>query len=56
MKLLADPTHQTPVIDMLVSADLVGALEDVITNYWNDKNATADDFIGKFGEALKSAS
>lgn len=55
MKLLADPSHQTPVIDMLASADLVGALEDVITNYWNNKNVTAEEFTAKFTDALKSA-
>ncbi|WP_245315008.1 ABC transporter substrate-binding protein [Labrys sp. WJW] len=55
MKLLADPTHQTPVIDMLASADLVGALEDVITNFWNNKSQTPEEFTAKFADALKSA-
>jgi glucose/mannose transport system substrate-binding protein len=56
MKLLADTSHQTPVVDMLISADLSGAIDDVVTNYWNDKNATAESFIAKYADALKSAS
>ena len=52
---LADPSKQVPVVDMLLSADVIGALDDVITNFWNDKNATPDDMIAKFSAALKSA-
>jgi glucose/mannose transport system substrate-binding protein len=55
LKLLADPSKQVPVVDMLLPADTVGALDDVITNFWNDKNATPDDFVVKFSETLKSA-
>jgi glucose/mannose transport system substrate-binding protein len=55
LKLLADPSKQVPVVDMLLPADTVGALDDVITNFWNDKSATPDDFIVKFSETLKSA-
>jgi glucose/mannose transport system substrate-binding protein len=53
--LLADPSRQVPVVDMLLTADVVGALDDVITGFWNDKSATADDFIAKFASTLKSA-
>jgi glucose/mannose transport system substrate-binding protein len=53
--LLADPARQVPVVDMLLTADVVGPLDDVITGFWNDKNATADEFIAKFASTLKSA-
>ena len=55
LKLLADPAKQVPVVDMLLPADVVGALDDVITNFWNDKTATPDDMIAKFSAAMKSA-
>jgi glucose/mannose transport system substrate-binding protein len=55
LKLLADPARQVPVIDMLLTADVVGALDDVITKFWNDKNASVDDFIARFAATLKSA-
>ena len=55
LKLLADPAKQVPVVDMLLPADVVGALDDVITNFWNDKTATPDDMIAKFAAAMKSA-
>lgn len=55
MKLLADPSHQTPVVDLLLTADLSGTLDDVITNFLNNKSATVDDFIAKFTEAMKAA-
>jgi len=55
IKLLGDPNHQTPVFDMLISADLVGTLQDVVTNFWNNKATTSDEFITKFADALKAA-
>lgn len=55
LALLADTTHQVPVVDMLLTADVVGALDDVITNFWNDKAASPDDFIARFASTLKSA-
>ena len=55
IKLLGDPNHQTPVFDMLISADLVGTLQDVVTNFWNNKATTSDEFITKFANALKAA-
>lgn len=54
LKLLGDPSKQV-VVDMLLPADTVGALDDVITNFWNDKAATPDDMIAKFAAAMKSA-
>jgi len=54
MKLLADPAHQTAVSDMLISADLTGSLQDVLTNFWNDKGQSVDDLLAKFAAALQS--
>ena len=33
---LRDPTRQVPTTDFLISPDLSGALDDVITQYWNN--------------------
>jgi glucose/mannose transport system substrate-binding protein len=55
LKLLADPSKQVPVVDMLIPADLVGSLDDVITQFWNNKQATPDEMIARFAEAMKTA-
>jgi glucose/mannose transport system substrate-binding protein len=54
LKVLADDSRQVPVIDMLITADLVGAIDDVITDYWNNKSATADEMIERFAATMKS--
>ena len=56
LKLLADPAKQVPGRRHACSpADVVGTLDDVITNFWNNKTATPDDMIAKFADAMKSA-
>jgi glucose/mannose transport system substrate-binding protein len=39
---------------MLVAPDLNGAMQDVITNFWN-KNESADDAQKAFVSAMKGA-
>jgi len=54
LKLLADPSKQVPVVDMLVPADVVGTLDDIITEYWNNKSASPDEMISRFADAIKA--
>ena len=53
-KLLADPKVQAPDPALMIPASVAGALEDVITQFWNTPAMSADDFVGKFAAALKS--
>ncbi len=51
---LRDPKRQVPTTDFLISPDLSGALDDVITQYWNNPGMTADEFVAKFADAFES--
>ncbi len=53
-KLLADPKRQAPNISIVVPASVVGALEDVVSQFWNTPAMSTDDFIAKYSVALKS--
>ncbi len=50
--IMKDKTRQLPNTEMLTSPDLNGALQDVLTNFWN-KNQSADDAQKAFASALK---
>ncbi|MFO1036847.1 MAG: ABC transporter substrate-binding protein [Geminicoccaceae bacterium] len=52
---LKDPKRQVPTTDFLISPDLSGALDDVITQYWNNQNMGTDDFVAKFASTLGTA-
>jgi glucose/mannose transport system substrate-binding protein len=51
--IMKDKSHQLPNPEMLITPDIQGALQDVITNFWN-KNESADDAQKAFASALKS--
>lgn len=53
-KLLADPKHQAPDIALVVPASIVGALDDVVSQFWNTPSMSVDDFVAKYSAALKS--
>lgn len=55
MQELRDPAKQIPSTNFLSSPDLVGATEDVITQYWNTPAMTADAFVAKFVGAMQAA-
>ena len=44
-----------PTTDFLISPDLSGALDDVITQYWNNPAMTVDEFVAKFAAAMQTA-
>ena len=52
---LKDPARQVPTTDYLISPDLSGALDDVITQYWNNPGMPVDEFVAKFTEAMHTA-
>lgn len=52
---MKDPANQQPNVDMLVSSDTMGTLDDVITAYWNTPGQSAADFTKKFAAALKAS-
>jgi glucose/mannose transport system substrate-binding protein len=55
MEALKDPEQQIPSGGYIASPDRVGALRDVITQFWSTKSMTADEFVAKIVNALKSA-
>lgn len=52
---MKDPANQQPNVDMLISADLLGSLDDIISAYWNTPAMQADEFAKKFAAAMKAA-
>jgi glucose/mannose transport system substrate-binding protein len=53
IEIMKDKSRQLPNPEMLIPPDIQGALQDVITNFWN-KNESADDAQKAFASALKS--
>ncbi|MBI1773885.1 MAG: carbohydrate ABC transporter substrate-binding protein [Proteobacteria bacterium] len=55
MKMAADPARQTPAMELLTPASVTGALEDVISEYWNTPSMKSEAFIAKFAQTLKES-
>ncbi|MBV1703567.1 MAG: carbohydrate ABC transporter substrate-binding protein [Hyphomicrobiales bacterium] len=53
--LMKDPSKQLPSLNYLISPDEAGALDDVITKYFNTPDETADQFVQKFADAIKNS-
>jgi glucose/mannose transport system substrate-binding protein len=49
---MKDKSRQLPNTEMLATPDTTGALQDVLTSYWN-KNQSADDAQKAFARAIK---
>ena len=49
---IADKNAQVPANEMLSPPALTGAIEDVISRYWNDAAMTTDAFVGKVASTL----
>ena len=47
-----DASAQVPSNEMLSPPALTGAVEDLISQYWNDRTMTTDTFIAKVGATL----
>lgn len=52
IRIMKDPSRHLPNAEMLVTPDVNGALQDVITKYWNT-NQSVDDAARAFAAALQ---
>jgi glucose/mannose transport system substrate-binding protein len=52
---LKNPARQVPTTDLLISPDLSGALDDVITQFWNNPAMPVDEFVARFADAMQTA-
>lgn len=55
MQTLKDPVNQVPSVNFLASPDLRGAVEDVVTQYFNTPDMTPEMFVEKVVDAMKAA-
>lgn len=55
MALLQDPTKQVPSVNFLASPDMVGALTDAVTQFWNAPEMGVDEFVELYANAIESA-
>lgn len=53
MAIMKDKSRQLPNPEMLIPPDVQGALQDVITNFWN-RNQSAEDAQKAFATAIRS--
>lgn len=54
LEALADKAQQAPSIEFLGSADFVGAVGDLVGQYWADPKMTSDAFIEQFATVAKT--
>jgi len=52
LAIMRDKSRQLPNTEMLASPDTTGALQDVLTSYWN-KNQSPEDAQKAFARAIK---
>jgi glucose/mannose transport system substrate-binding protein len=55
MAALRDPAQQIPSDNFLSTPDLVGAVQDVITQYWHNPSMKADAFVENYAAAVATA-
>jgi glucose/mannose transport system substrate-binding protein len=53
VKLLGEKSHQVPAADLLAPPAFNGALQDVISQYWNSPSTTPEAFAAKVADVLK---
>jgi glucose/mannose transport system substrate-binding protein len=56
MAALRDPEQQIPSDNFLTTPDMYGALQDVITEYWNSPSMDVDTFVENYASAMEAAS
>ena len=52
-KMAADPAQQAPSQELLTPPAVTGAIEDVISSYWNTPSQTVDQFADKFARGAE---
>jgi glucose/mannose transport system substrate-binding protein len=53
---LSDPANQVEAMELLTTPNFQGAMQDAVTQFWNDPNMSADAFIEKVTAAMRNAS
>jgi glucose/mannose transport system substrate-binding protein len=56
MAALRDPARQIPSDSFLTTPDMYGALQDVITEFWNTPAMDVDTFVENYAAAMEAAS
>ncbi|HSA79779.1 MAG TPA: ABC transporter substrate-binding protein [Geminicoccaceae bacterium] len=56
MAMLQDAEQQIPSDNFLTTPDMYGALQDVITEYWNSPSMDVDTFVENYASAMEAAS
>jgi glucose/mannose transport system substrate-binding protein len=56
MAALQDPARQIPSDNFLTTPDMYGALQDVITEYWNTPSMDVDTFVENYASAMEASS
>jgi glucose/mannose transport system substrate-binding protein len=56
MAALQDSARQIPSDSFLTTPDMYGALQDVITEYWNTPSMDVDTFVENYAAAMEAAS
>jgi glucose/mannose transport system substrate-binding protein len=54
--ILSDPANQVESMEILSTPNFSGAIQDAVTQYWNNPSMTADAFIEKIVSAIRDAS
>jgi glucose/mannose transport system substrate-binding protein len=55
LQVMADASRQVPGWNFLMHPDLAGAIQDVVSEFWNTPSMTTDEFIDKVVEAVEAA-
>jgi glucose/mannose transport system substrate-binding protein len=53
---LKDPTNQVEAMELLSTPNFSGAMQDAVTQFWNNPSMSADAFVEKVVSAMQSAS
>jgi len=53
---LKDPANQVEAMELLSTPNFSGAMQDAVTQFWNNPNMTADAFVEKVVNAMRDAS
>ncbi|MCB5177651.1 ABC transporter substrate-binding protein [Microvirga lenta] len=53
---LKNPENQVEAMELLSTPNFSGAMQDAVTQYWNNPNMSADAFVEKVTAAMQSAS
>ena len=53
--ILSDPANQVESMEILSTPNFSGAMQDAVTQYWNNPNTSADAFMEKVANAMRDA-